>query len=503
MPHRLSKSRFTAGLQCLKQLWWRVHEPDAPELIPDFLLRATFERGHRVGAAARDYVPGGALVNLPHHAAAERVALTSRLLATGAPAVYEASFVADDVFVAVDILERAARGYTMVEVKSTTSVKDEHIPDAAIQAYVLRTAGLDVPRVELMHLSRECRHPDLSNLFARENVTARVEALLPEIPDRIAEQLEAVAGPIPDVPIGDHCDAPYQCPFKNRCWPVLPEHHLGTLYRWAKRARDFERQGYATIADLPDDLDLGEIPERQRRAVQGGRMIVEPWLRKALPPFDKLPLGFLDFETVGPAIPVWAGCRPYDAVPVQFSFFLDRGDGAPEHHEWLAEGRGDPRPALARRLVTACDGAAAIVAYNAGFERQCVRGLAEVAPELAGPLLELEGKLIDLLPVVRNHVYHPAFHGSFSLKSVLPALVPGLTYDDLRIADGDTASVYLERMLLGEGEAWSAGAGQLDLFEAHKPAPPLRADLLAYCKRDTWAMVKLLERLRQLAAAPR
>ncbi len=110
MPHRLSKSRFTAGLQCLKQLWWRVREPDAPELKPDFLLQATFDRGHRVGAAARGHVPGGVLVNLPHNAADERVALTAKLLAQGAPAVYEASFIADDTFVAVDILERAGRG---------------------------------------------------------------------------------------------------------------------------------------------------------------------------------------------------------------------------------------------------------------------------------------------------------------------------------------------------------------------------------------------------------
>ncbi len=496
MPHRLSKSRFTAGLQCLKQLWWRAREPDAPELKPDFLLQAAFDRGHQIGDAARGYVPGGSLVNLPHNAADERVALTAEFLAAGAPAVYEASFRADDVFVAVDVLQRQGRGFTLVEVKSTTSVKDAHIPDAAIQAHVLRRAGLDVPRVEVMHLSRECRYPDLSNLFARSDVTERVEAFLPEVPDRIAEQLAALEGPLPDVPIGDHCTTPYDCPFMKRCWPVLAEHHLGTLYRWGKRARELERQGYATIADLPDDLDLGEIPERQRRAVQAGRMIVEPWLRKALKIFDKQPLGFLDFETVGPAIPVWPGCRPYDAVPVQFSFFLDRGEGEPEHHEWLAAGRGDPRPALAERLVAACSGAEAIVAYNAGFERQCIRGLAEAVPVLSEPLLALEAKLVDLLPVVRNHVYDPAFHGSFSLKSVLPALVPALTYDGMAIADGDTASVRLERMLLGEEPGRRGGPGQLDLFDA--TPSPLRADLLAYCKLDTWAMVKLLERLRTL-----
>jgi hypothetical protein len=485
--HRLSKSRFTAGLQCHKQLWWRVHDAQAPELRPDVLLQATFDRGHRVGEAARGYVPGGTLVDLPHGAVNERVALTSSLLADGARAVYEASFVADDVFVAVDILERREHGFTLIEVKSTASVKDEHIPDAAIQTHVLRRAGLEVPRVELMHLSRECRFPDLSNLFARRDVTNRVEEVLPEMPRRITEQLAALDGPLPDVAVGDHCFAPYECPFLARCWPTRPEHHVGTLYRWGRKAAELEARGYATIADLPDGLDLGVIAERQRRAVRAGRMIVEAGLAEALAPFlAGGPLGFLDFETVGPAIPVWRGCRPYDAVPVQFSFVLDRHDGRPAHHEWLAVGPGDPRPALAERLLDACGASATVVAYNATFERQCIRGLAEAVPALAAQLLDLQGRLVDLLPVVRNHVYHPGFHGSFSLKAVLPALVPELTYADLAIGDGDMASMQLERLLLGPG---------MDASERAR----LRAALLAYCERDTWAMVRLLERLRELA----
>jgi predicted RecB family nuclease len=492
MPqHRLSKSRFTAGLQCLKQLWWRVHEPDAPELVPGPALQATFERGHQVGAVARRSVPGGVLVDLPYRAADARVARTAAALAAGAAAVYEAAFRADRVFVAVDILERAGRGFTLVEVKSTTRVKDQHVADAAIQTHVLRRSGLEVPRVEVMHLDRECRHPDLRNLFAREDVTARVEALLPQIPAHIAQQLAALEGSLPDVPVGDHCRAPYECPFLGRCWPPRPEHHVGTLYRWGKRAAELEALGYATIGDLPDGLNLGEVAERQRRAVQAGRMLVEPGLRDALALFEPRPLGFLDFETVAPLIPVWPGCRPNDTVPVQFSVHVDSGDGPPVHHEWLAEGPTDPRAALAERLVEACAGAVRLVAYNARFERECVRGLADAVPRLASPLRDLERRIVDLLPVVRNHVSHPGFHGSFGLKAVLPALVPSLTYDDLAIRGGETATFQLERLLLG--------AGQLDLFEI----PRLRADLLAYCERDTWAMVKLLERLRGIAEETR
>ena len=317
-----------------------MHEPDAPELVPDASLRATFERGRHVGEVARDYVPGGVLVDLPHYQVQGRVRRTEALLAAGAPAVYEASFVADGVFVAVDILERTARGHTLVEVKSTTSVKDEHVPDAAIQAHVVRAAGLEVPRVELMHLNRACRFPDLSDLFAREDVTERVTAYLPSVPKRIAEQAGALDGPLPDVAVGDHCERPYPCPFLARCWPARPEHHVSTLYRVGRRAAELEAAGYATVDQLPDGLGIGVIGERQRRAVREGRLVVEPELAAALDAFAR-PLGFLDFETVAPAIPVWPGCHPYDVVPVQFSAFLVGENGALERAEWL---RGPPSP---------------------------------------------------------------------------------------------------------------------------------------------------------------
>ncbi len=494
MPHRLSKSRFTAGLQCHKQLWWRVHEPDAPELVPDLLLRATFERGHRVGAVARRHVPGGVLVDVPHFLVERRVARTAELLAGGAPVVYEASFLADGVFVAVDILERSPDGFTLVEVKSTTTLKDEHVPDAAIQAHVLRRAGVAVPRVEVMHLNRECRYPDLANLFVRRDVTERVAALLPALPPEIRAQLAMLAGPRPDVPIGPHCTSPYECPFLARCWPVRPEHHVGTLYRVGKRAAELEAAGYATIADLPPGMNLGPIGERQRRAVRTGEVVVEPALAEALEAL-RPPLAFLDFETVAPAIPVWTGCRPYDAVPVQFSVLVDAGDGPPVHREYLADGPGDPRPELAARLVEALEGSAPVVAYNASFERQCIRGLAEAAPRLAAPLAALESRVVDLLPVVRDAVYHPAFHGSFSLKTVLPALVPELSYDDLEIRDGERASVELERLMLEREPGADREQRELDFGGRART----REALLRYCERDTWAMVKLLEKLRSLA----
>jgi predicted RecB family nuclease len=483
---RLSKSRFLVGLQCHKQLWWRTHDPDAPELAPSADLQARFEAGKLVGEAARTYVRGGELIGFHHYEVESKVAATQTALGGATPAIYEAAFVADDAYAVVDILERTPRGFTLIEVKSSTGVKPEHILDVAMQTYLLRRNGIAVERVEVMHLNRECHYPDLSNLFTRRDVTAPVEGFLPEVPDKIFAQRSALAGSLPDVPVGDHCFEPYECPFMKRCWPVWPDDHVSTLYIMRRRALDLEAHGYRTLHDLPGDLKLSAIQARQVRAVQAGTLVVEESLAEALAPFEA-PLAFLDFETVSPAIPVWNGCRPWEQVPVQFSVHMQQPGGGYAHHAWLAEGGADPRPAQARALVAACAGAQAIVAYNSSFERSCIRLLAAAAPDFARELGLIELKLVDLLPVVRNHLYHPRFGGSFSLKSVLPALVPDLSYADLEIQDGAAATLALWRLVF-EPE----GLGR-------RESARMRRALLAYCARDSWATVKLLDRLRVLA----
>ena len=183
---RLSKSRFVTGWQCEKLLWWTVHEPDALELQPDKVLQDLFDQGRLVGELARERFPGGVLVDHPHHAYAERLASTAAAVDAGARAIFEASFEAGGVFAAVDVLLRDAGGWTLIEVKSSSQVKDEHIVDAAVQTWVLRQAGIPVTRVEVMHLNREYRHPDGGELFTRADVTGRVEEFLPGVPGLVA-----------------------------------------------------------------------------------------------------------------------------------------------------------------------------------------------------------------------------------------------------------------------------------------------------------------------------
>jgi hypothetical protein len=485
---RLSKSKYTTGLQCHRLLWWSAHERNAPELRVGPAQQSIFDHGSHVGEVARGYIPGGVLIDLPHYAVKERVAATRKAIESGASVIYEASFLQDDVFVAVDILHRHRRRWTLTEVKSSASVKPAHIPDAAVQTHVVRRAGLDVAHTEIMHLDRACRHPDLTNLFARVDVTEAVEAELPAVPREVLRQLRMLDGPLPDAAVGDHCTSPYECPFMGRCWPETPEHHVSTLYRIGRKQLDsFASARQETIHDLPANVELTGVADRQRRAVQTGAIVVAPGLADALAALEG-PIAHLDFETIALPIPIWSGCAPYDSVPVQLSCHVEGPAGRLTHHEWLADGPGDPREAFAHALIRAAHGARTILAYHAPFEVARVRELRAALPHLAGPLRSVERRIRDLLPIVRDHVYHPDFGGGFGLKRVLPALVPGLRHGDLEIQDGGAATVELERLLLRGSEMTAAERAEL------------RAQLLAYCRLDTLGMVKILERLRVLAA---
>lgn len=485
---RLSKSRFVAGWQCPKLLWWRVHEPNAVELQPDIVLQDRFNQGKQVGELATERFPGGVHIEVDRNAINKAVADTKAALDVQAPFIFEASFFADNTFVAVDVLERLEDGFRLIEVKSSSSQKDEHIPDAAVQRHVLQESGVDVRAAEIMHLNKEFRHPDQGDLFHHTDVTTLVDEMLRGVPGEIEAQLKVLAGPLPDVEIGSHCFEPRDCPFLKRCWPQ-DRNHIKKLYNvGAKTVEKYFLQGIEWISDIPPTQKLPPAARRQLKALAQDRMIVEPGLAKALEPFE-CKLGFLDFETIMRAVPVWPGMYPWQQAAAQFSYHEDNGDGTYSHAEFLAEGPADARPLLAEAMVTATANAERVLMYTS-FEKTQIRNLQRAVPDLKPQLEELEHKLIDLHPVVRDYVYHPAFEGSFSLKYVLTPLVPELAYKDLVIIDGLVASVEIARLLFVAGELSPA---------QHEKT---RQDLLDYCERDTWATVQLVQVLRELATGP-
>jgi hypothetical protein len=473
--HWLSKSRFVAGKQCERQLWWRVHQPDAPELVPDADVAYRMDVGREVGDLARSYVPGGVLIG-SELTYADRVIATQAAIHEGTPLIYEAAFFEDGVFVAVDILERDGAGWNLIEVKSTTSVVPHHIWDAAVQLHVLRRAGLRVPRVELMHLDRRCVAPHLHDLFVREDITTRAEKLIATMGPDVMQFHAAVAGELPAVELGAHCHKPYPCPFAARCGANRDPEHVRALYRIGTRAAELEAVGVHRIDEIPDDHELPDVADRQRRAVKAGGLVVEPTLADALAPLVP-PLAFLDFETVAPAVLKWAGTHPYEAIPAQFSAdVVVEKDNEPEHHEFLALPGGDPRVALATALVAAVPSTGAIIAYHASFERRVLLALAVAVPSLRIELEALAARLVDLLPIVRDHVGHPSFAGRFGLKVVAGVLAPDV-YDGLSVQDGASAARTLEALLFAPDRVDDTAA----VWQA----------LLSYCAADTRAMVAL------------
>jgi hypothetical protein len=494
----LSKSRFTAGLQCEKRLWLQVHARELATPV-DAARQAIFDAGSEVGRQAHRLFPGGVLVAEAydqHDAAVER---TRALLADSAvPAIFEAAFTHAGVRVRVDVLERLGGGrFGLREVKSTGSAKPEHEPDVAVQLFVLEGCGLEVASVELVHVDtsyvRGADGIDWPRFFTRADLTALARAALPEVRARVAALHAVLAGAAaPEIAPWRQCTRPYACEFLAHCQRDLPEDWVLALPRISEQAaEELRERGIERIRDIPEDFTLDVLQRRVRDALVSGATWVSQGLARALSATG-LPALYLDFETVGPAIPVWPGTRPYQTVPFQWSLHRQERDGTLAHEAFLADAASgaDPRRALAESLLAALEAQPAlpILTYS-GYETRILRELAHELPDLAGRLEALAGRLVDLLPIMRSHVYHPAFGGSFSLKDVAPALVPGFGYDDLgALADGSAAQQAFARLLAG-------GVGAED-------AERTRAALLAYCQRDTLALVELHRALTDLARAP-
>ncbi len=491
MKTRLSKSRFQRGLQCERALWLSVHEPALAAPVTES-TQWVFDQGHEVGVLAQRLFPCGIEVAEGPRETEQALATTARLIADGATVLYEPAFTHDDVLVRVDILVWVGDGmWDLYEVKSGGRVKPENITDAAVQRYVLIGAGIPVRRTHIVHLDTsyvwEGGDYDVERLFTIEDVTGAVMRIAPGIPAEVARLRAVLAGAEPEVRPGDRCRKPYGCDFAEHCHGFLPQRHPVTaLPRLSERAfHALLDLGVTSIRDIPEEFEL--LTPAQAgvvRAVKSG----EPWvdadgLARALSRLE-WPVRHLDFETVNPALPLWPGTRPYQAIPFQYSVHTHHEDGSLEHREYLHPGTGDPRRTLVAHLVEDLGSAGSIMHYSS-FERTRIAELARDLPGLAGPLEAITDRLVDLEPIVRRHTLHPHTNGRTSIKHVLPAWCPDLSYEGLEIGDGTTASVRYLRGVRGE-----LTPGERAELHAH---------LREYCKLDTLAMARLLDMLLQQA----
>jgi hypothetical protein len=338
-----------------------------------------------------------------------------------------------------------------------------------------------------MHLNRDYVYPggdyDLKRLFTFTNLTRLVRKRRREVVVALKEMRTVLAAKSPPrISVGSQCSAPYACPFYDHCHGDQPEHSIDDLPRLGARLRErFATMGVEEIGKIPTDFEgLSSLHRRIAKAVRERSRFHDPAISRKLGKL-KFPVHFLDFETFSPALPLYAGTRPYQIIPFQWSDHILNTQGGVIHREFLHADGTDPRRSFAEKLIETVSGRGSIVVYGS-FEATRLQELCELFGDLAPALARIRKRIVDLLPLIRDHVYDPLFHGSFSLKSVLPILVPGLKYDDLEIGEGNSAS-------LAYSEIQNAGATIERIAE-------LRNALLAYCQRDTEALLELFRLLR-------
>lgn len=482
MP-RLSKSRIQSGRQCHKRLWLELHEPEAVQWNES--AQARLDEGTAFGELARDLLGGGLLIAADHRHAIEALAQTRDALArpwSDVPRLFEAAFEFENVRVRVDALERGSQGDTLIEVKSSTQVKDEYLWDCAIQTWVLRGAGRPVRRIALAFVDNAfvyTREGDYDGLLAIEDVTEEVEALLPEIPAIVAELKTVAGGVMPQVSTGTHCHAPYDCPLFAHCRstePPPPEYPVELLPRGGALIERLRAEGYADIRNVPDRLLTRDLHKRVAAATRDDIPFVSGELATILDAIA-YPRFYLDFETIQYVIPRWLGTRPFEQLPFQFSCHVDRGSGDLRQEAFLDVSGSSPLAAFVDRLIDVLGESGPILVWNQGFEGSRIRALAERFPEKRKALLRIVDRLVDLLPIFREHYYHRDMLGSWSIKAVLPTIAPDLDYGDLEVGDGDAVQMAYREAIAPD-------------TTAHR-REELRSRMLAYCERDTLAMVRL------------
>lgn len=484
----LSKTNFLRGLQCYKYLWTAARDPKS---IPsaDAVTQFTFDQGHEVGELAKTLFPAG--IDIPTGDFSANIRMTGESLLLRRP-LFEAGILSGNIFCRPDILEPVGTDeWDIIEVKSSTSVKDINIWDVAFQRLCCESLGLKVRACRVAHINNQyVRHGeiDAEQIFTIEDVTERVAQYSAGLSGRVAEMAAVMRRrQCPAVRIGPYCDDPYPCPLQPVCWGSLPEHSIFDLYYGGRKRFDLYDGGVSGIADIPADFELNGKQQIQVNCVSGGKEHVDRQEIQAFLGSLRYPLYYLDFETFGTAVPLLEGTRPYQSIPFQFSLHMvPDGGGDVKHFGFLADGPGDPRPALAASLKEVLGDSGSIIAYSAVVEKGVLRDLAEALPEYRDWVEGLQDRVVDLLAPFSNfHYYHPGQKGSASLKNVMPALT-GISYQGLTINDGRmAATAYL---------AVTYGTATEDERKSTRQA------LEEYCGQDTGGMVEIVARLTDIAS---
>lgn len=471
------------GYRCLKNLYLNIHSPELEaKITPE--QQALFDQGNAVGEEARKYFPGGTLVDNKPWDFFGSLKKTRELLAQQAPIIYEAAFEYQGCYARADIIKYSpdTQRWKIYEVKSSTKVKEEHLADIGLQAWIIAHSGLPLEEISVIHINPACRYPNLENLFVTVDVTAQMREKYPTVLPKVNQLFSTIkTDAVPLVKIGQHCLAPSECGFKDHCWKEahVPDFSVLDLPNLKDKKWELFHQGIIEVSD-PRITELNELQQRIVEVVKtGDRYLNLNVIIQSLSQW-KFPLVFLDFETISPAIPRFLGTGPYMHVPFQFSVHrMDSLNERETHAEFLHLENSDPRPQLIPALLKACDGEGSIVSYYGKFETDRIKEMAQVFPEYKVHLDSLCARIVDPLPLIREAIYDLKFHGSFSLKSVVPALLgEDQSYEGMLIGNGGEAQRAYEEVLKPE----TSQVRRQELIQAS----------LEYCKKDTKVMVDLV-----------
>lgn len=489
LKYRLSKSGYCKGIQCPKILWL---DSNMPELAENVIPQHIVETGIRVGELARSYFGTYSLVEFSSDQR-ERIDETNRLISLGEPNIAEASFTYDLLFCSVDILHRTKHGWDIVEVKSSTSISDVYIDDMAFQYFVLKNCGINIDHVYNLHINNQYERKgelDLKGLFVMEDCTEAVINKYDEVADNIEFIRDYVSAPSePEKDIDCCCDTPYTCGYKAYCGRYIPKESVFDLSRMnTKKKYALYHEGIVSYEDILRNAD--RINDYQRRQIES--ILYNKPDEYKLEEIESFlstltyPIYHLDFETFQQAVPEFEGCHPYEQIPFQYSLHIEHEDGTLEHKEFLAKGGVDSRRELAERLIKDIPMNVCTTAYNMSFEKKVIKRLAQMFPDLSQHLMNIYNNICDLMiPFQKHYYYSAAMRGSYSIKYVLPALWPNdpeLDYHALEgVHNGMEASLTFADMVNHTPE---------EIAE-------MRKNLLKYCELDTYAMVKVLKKLKE------
>ena len=483
----VTKTSFMRGNRCLKSLYLHKYYPELRDGA-DEKTQGILSRGIGIGVLARQLYPGGIDVS-PERAgdfaaAAEK---TWKYMARGAEVLYEAAFLHEKVMCMTDILVREGDAWRACEVKSATGISPVHIMDAAMQYHVMTKAGVALKDISLIHVnSTYQRSGEVAPrvLFHERSVLEKVLVMQEAVQCSLARQQRVLeADDVPEIDIGEHCFSPVPCDFRGHCWGKIPEGSVFDIVHMPKqRMVELYRSGVESMADIPEGCGLNAAQRLQVSCYKSGKPYINrEKLREFLNTFE-YPLYFLDFESATPAVPFFDGLRPYQHVPFQYSLHYCSGEGAePEHMEFLGTGNGDFRKEFIKNLLGHTEKKGHIMVYDKSFEQGRLRDLGQVFPEYNGAIQERIARIRDLMVPFRNRYYYtPAMKGRYSIKNVLPALVPELSYSSLAIRDGYGAMNAYERL-----------RKEKDVSVREE----IISNLKAYCRMDTLAMVKILRHI--------